>query len=114
MLFRRTGGVCRHPANRSSLSRRIKWWTRAARLRAESLIRKDGAGRFRSFSMGSQPKGEVNPFILKVLKAANYPIDGTRLKSWLEFAKPRRPRDGLLTVCDNAGETCAGVARAAD
>jgi arsenate reductase (thioredoxin) len=75
---------------------------------AESIMRKDGAGRFRSFSAGSQPKGEVNPFALKVLKAANYPIDDMRSKSWLDFARPNAPvMDFVFTVCDNAaGETC--------
>jgi arsenate reductase (thioredoxin) len=75
---------------------------------AESIMRKDGAGRFRSFSAGSHPKGEINPFALKVLKAANYPIDGMRSKSWLEFAGPDAPvLDFVFTVCDNAaGEAC--------
>nr|WP_128946048.1 arsenate reductase ArsC [Bradyrhizobium zhanjiangense] len=75
---------------------------------AESIMRKDGAGRFCSFSAGSQPKGEVNPFALKVLKAANYPVDGLRSKSWLEFAALDAPAlDFVFTVCDNAaGETC--------
>ena len=31
---------------------------------AESILTKDGAGRFRAFSAGSQPKGAVNPFAL--------------------------------------------------
>ncbi len=58
---------------------------------AESIMRKDGADHFRSFSAGSQPKDEVNPFALKVLRSANYPIDGMRSKSWLEFAAPDAP-----------------------
>ena len=75
---------------------------------AESIMRRDGAGRFRSFSAGSHPKGGINPFALKVLKAANYPIDGMRSKSWLEFASPDAPAlDFVFTVCDNAaGEIC--------
>jgi len=75
---------------------------------AESIMRRDGAGRFRSFSAGSQPKGQVNPFALKVLQAANYPIDGVRSKSWLEFAAPNAPvMDFVFTVCDSAaGEAC--------
>src|SRR5690606_34294137 len=31
---------------------------------AESILTKEGAGRFRAFSAGSQPKGEVNPHAL--------------------------------------------------
>ncbi|QRG08384.1 arsenate reductase ArsC [Xanthobacter dioxanivorans] len=75
---------------------------------AESILARDGAGRFRAFSAGSQPKGEVNPFALKVLKAGDYPSEGLRSKSWLEFAEPGAPvMDFVFTVCDNAaGEAC--------
>jgi arsenate reductase len=75
---------------------------------AESILRKDADGRFRSFSAGSNPKGQINPFALKVLAAASYPTDGMRSKSWLEFAKPDAPvMDFVFTVCDNAaGEAC--------
>lgn len=75
---------------------------------AESILRKDGQGRFRAFSAGSQPKGEVNPFAIKVLKSLDFPIDGLRSKSWEEFAAPDAPvLDFVFTVCDNAaGESC--------
>jgi protein-tyrosine-phosphatase len=75
---------------------------------AESIMRKDGRGRFHSFSAGSQPKGGINPFALKVLESLNYPTDGMRSKSWDEFAAPEAPvMDFVFTVCDNAaGESC--------
>jgi len=75
---------------------------------AESILRKDGQGRFRSFSAGSQPKGQINPFALKVLEALNYPTEGMRSKSWQEFAAPGAPvLDFVFTVCDSAaGESC--------
>ena len=75
---------------------------------AESILQKDGAGRFRAFSAGSQPKGAVNPFALKVLKSFDYPTDGFRSKSWDEFARDGAPvMDFVFTVCDDAaGETC--------
>lgn len=75
---------------------------------AESILTKDGAGRFRAFSAGSAPKGEVNPFALKALRAYGYPSESFRSKSWLEFAEPRAPvMDFVFTVCDNAaGEAC--------
>ena len=74
----------------------------------ESILRKDGAGRFRAFSAGSHPKGTVNPFALKVLRAFDYPTDGLRSKSWDEFATPDAPKmDFVFTVCDAAaGEAC--------
>jgi arsenate reductase len=75
---------------------------------AESILQKDGAGRFRAFSAGSQPKGQVNPFAIKVLRSRDYPSEGFRSKSWLEFAQPGAPQmDFVFTVCDSAaGEAC--------
>jgi arsenate reductase len=75
---------------------------------AESILRKDGAGRFNAFSAGSHPKGKINPFALKVLDAYGYPTDGFRSKSWDEFAVPDAPEmDFVFTVCDAAaGEAC--------
>jgi arsenate reductase (thioredoxin) len=75
---------------------------------AESILRKEGAGRFRAFSAGSHPKGTVNPFAYKVLEAYGYPTDGFRSKSWDEFAAPGGPNmDFVFTVCDTAAaETC--------
>ena len=75
---------------------------------AESILAKDGSGRFRAFSAGSQPKGEISPFALKVLESFDYPVDGLRSKSWEEFAAPDAPiMDFVFTVCDNAaGEAC--------
>lgn len=75
---------------------------------AESILRKEGRGRFKSFSAGSQPKGTVNPFAIKVLGAMDYPVDDLRSKSWEEFARPDAPvMDFVFTVCDNAaGEAC--------
>ncbi len=75
---------------------------------SEAILAKDGAGRFRAFSAGSQPKGEVNPFAVKVLAGFGYPTDGLRSKSWSEFAAPGAPTmDFVFTVCDSAaGEAC--------
>ena len=75
---------------------------------AESILRHEGQGRFNSYSAGSQPKGVINPFAVKVLTAHHYPVDGLRSKSWTEFAGPDAPRmDFIFTVCDSAaGEAC--------
>lgn len=75
---------------------------------AESILRKDGAGRFSAFSAGSQPKGVLNPYALKTLEAFGYPTGGFRSKSWDEFAVEGAPRmDFVFTVCDSAaGESC--------
>lgn len=75
---------------------------------AESVLRKDGAGKFNTYSAGSQPKGEVNPFAIETLAGHHYPVEGLRSKSWDEFAVPGAPQlDFVFTVCDNAaGEAC--------
>jgi arsenate reductase len=74
----------------------------------EVLLNHDGAGRFRAYSAGSQPKGAVHPMALDVLSGLGFSTDGLRSKSWDEFAKPGAPTfDFIFTVCDNAaGEAC--------
>ena len=75
---------------------------------AEAMLNKDGRGRFRAFSAGSQPKGAVHPLALQVLQESDYPTEHLRSKTWDEFAAPGAPAmDFVFTVCDNAaGETC--------
>ena len=75
---------------------------------AESILRKEGRGRFRAYSAGSHPKGAINPFALKVLASLEYPTDDLRSKSWDEFAAPGAPiMDFVFTVCDDAAnEPC--------
>ncbi len=75
---------------------------------AESILRKEGRGRFRSFSAGSQPKGQINPYAIRVLERAEYPTEGLRSKNWSEFAASDAPvMDFVFTVCDSAAaESC--------
>src|ERR1700750_934722 len=75
---------------------------------AEALLNRSGAGRFRAFSAGSHPRGEVNPDALSLLRSMGLPVEGLRSKSWDEFAAPGAPRfDFIFTVCDNAAnEVC--------
>ena len=75
---------------------------------AESILNIEGKGRFKVYSAGSQPKGDVNPLALKELAALGYPTEGFRSKSWDEFAEPGAPEmDFIFTVCDSAaGEAC--------
>ena len=74
----------------------------------EAIVDKAGASRFRAFSAGSFPKGEVHPAALNLLRELGYSTDGFRSKSWDEFAGREAPQlDFIFTVCDNAaGETC--------
>jgi arsenate reductase (glutaredoxin) len=80
----------------------------ARSIMAESILRKDGRGRFKTFSAGSQPRGIVNAMALDVLASFDYPTDDMRSKSWDEFSGPQAPvMDFVFTVCDDAaGEVC--------
>ena len=75
---------------------------------AEAILNKRGAGKFRAYSAGSQPKGQVHPETIRLLQGLGYDTSSFRSKSWNEFAKPGAPAlDFAFTVCDNAaGETC--------
>ncbi len=75
---------------------------------AEALVNHWGRGKFRGFSAGSHPKGQVHPVALELLKHLNMPTDGMRSKSWDELAAPHGIQlDFVFTVCDNAaGEVC--------
>lgn len=74
----------------------------------EAIMNREGRGRFRAFSAGSHPKGEVNPNTLSLLENLHYQTDGVRSKSWDEFAAPGAPKlDFVFTVCDDAAaEVC--------
>jgi len=67
-----------------------------------------GGGKFRAYSAGSHPKGEVHPLTLAVLREHRLPTDGLHSKSWDEFAGPAAPPlDFVITVCDQAAaEPC--------
>jgi len=75
---------------------------------AEAIMNREGRGRFRAYSAGSHPKGEVNPNAINLLRSLNHPIDGLRSKPWDEFEGPDAPKlDFVFTVCDDAAaEVC--------
>lgn len=75
---------------------------------AEAILNQLGAGQFRAYSAGSQPKGKVHPVALELLQDKGFDISTLRSKSWDEFGVPGAPTmDFVFTVCDNAaGETC--------
>lgn len=75
---------------------------------AESLLNSQGNGRFRAFSAGSHPAGQVDPLVLELLEKTHLPTADLRSKSWDVFAQAGAPRlDFVFTVCDKAaGEAC--------
>lgn len=75
---------------------------------AEAILNREGAGRFRAYSAGSQPKGTPHPYALDLLAQLGYDTAFARSKSWDEFAAPGAPEmDFIFTVCDSAAaEEC--------
>ena len=75
---------------------------------AEAIMNEIGMGRFRGYSAGSFPKGDVHPMALDLLQKSGHNIGGLRSKSWDEFSTPDAPEmDFVFTVCDNAAnEVC--------
>jgi arsenate reductase len=80
----------------------------ARSIMAEVILNRAGQGKFRGFSAGSQPKGQVHPYALDLLRKMHYDVTGLRSKSWKEFSGPDAPKlDFVFTVCGNAAaETC--------
>ncbi len=80
----------------------------ARSIMAECVLNRLGQGKFRAFSAGSHPRGEINPYALDLLRKGDYDVNGLRSKSWDEFAEAGAPKlDFVFTVCDQAaGEVC--------
>jgi arsenate reductase (thioredoxin) len=80
----------------------------ARSIMAEALLNYWGRGRFRAFSAGSHPKGQVHPVALETMERNHLPTEGVRSKSWNEFSRAGAPQlDFVFTVCGNAAkETC--------
>lgn len=75
---------------------------------AEAILNRKGGSRFRAFSAGSHPKGEIHPYTAQLLENRGFDTSQFRSKNWDEFAKPQSPvMEFVITVCDSAaGETC--------
>ena len=80
----------------------------ARSIMAECIMNREGLGKFKGFSAGSSPKGEVHPYALDLLKTLNYKTDDLRSKDWTEFTQPGAPElDFVFTMCDSAAnEPC--------
>lgn len=81
--------VCTHNSARSQI--------------AEGLLNHFCGDRYQGFSVGSAPT-MVNPFAIEVLKEIGIDITDHYSKSMLEFEDFKF--EYVITVCDNAKETC--------
>ena len=74
----------------------------------EAILNRVGLGRFKAYSAGSQPRGEVHPYAVELLEKLDYRHACLRSKSWNEFAVAGAPElDFVFTVCDDAAnEVC--------
>jgi arsenate reductase len=70
---------------------------------AEGLFRFEGGDRYEVFSAGTRPS-IVRPEAIAVLAEIGIDISGHRSKSVDEFVS--EPLDLVITVCDNAKESC--------
>jgi arsenate reductase len=80
----------------------------ARSIMAEAILNGKHNPAFTAYSAGSFPSGKVRPEAIQQLQLANLSTEGTRSKSWSEFAKPDAPQmNFVFTVCDNAAkEVC--------
>ncbi len=77
----------------------------ARSIMAEALLNRLGQGRFRAYSAGSHPTGQVNPLALRTLESNHLSTADARSKSWEEFATPDAPPlHFVFTVCDRAAQ----------
>lgn len=75
----------------------------ARSIMAESIMRRLPGGQFSVVSAGSQPRPEVNPFVVRLLTSLKHDLTGLRPKSWTEFAKPGAPElDFVFTLSETA------------
>ena len=70
---------------------------------AEGILRHDGGGQFKVESAGVNP-GRVRPEAIEAMREIGIDISSHRSKSADEFVG--RDFDYIITVCDNAKETC--------
>jgi len=79
----------------------------ARSIMAEAIMNRKGFPTFTAYSAGSHPKGDVHPAALRQIELAKLSSAALRSKGWSEFAAPGAPRlDFVITVCDNARESC--------
>jgi arsenate reductase len=75
---------------------------------AEAFLRKFKGDRFTAASAGTQPKSEVHPMAVGVMKEIGIDISAQRPKDLREFLDKAAVRH-VLIVCDNANQSCPRI-----
>jgi arsenate reductase len=70
---------------------------------AEGLLRTLAGERVEVYSAGSKPS-QVNPYAIRAMQRRRIDISGQRSKHLSEYLN--HPFDYVITVCDQAAETC--------
>jgi protein-tyrosine-phosphatase len=80
----------------------------ARSIMAEAILNRLGRPKFRAFSAGSQPAGEIRPPVIELLRRQTYAVDDLASKDWSTFSGPDAPElTFVFTLCDQAAaETC--------
>lgn len=80
----------------------------ARSIMAEGILNSLGQGKFKAYSAGSHPTGQLNPFALELLQKNQLPTSELRSKNWIEFSRSDAPfMHFVFTVCDQAAaESC--------
>ena len=85
---------------------------------AECILNREGLGRFKGFSAGSLPKGEVHPFALELLRNQNYPTAGLRSKNFaIGESAPSGCSSSILVLGKDTKTTvtpCSGWSRGSE
>ncbi len=75
---------------------------------AEAFLHKYKGDQFTAASAGTQPKPQVHPLAVRVMKEAGIDISDQRPKDIKEFLE-RAPVRHVLIVCDNANRSCPRI-----
>jgi len=72
----------------------------ARSLMAEAIMKREGRGRFASYSAGPDPADEINAHAAAVLTSMNYKVDLLKPKSWDLFRQPDAARMDFVFSLD--------------
>jgi arsenate reductase len=77
---------------------------------AEVALNSEGHERFRAFSAGCRPQGEVSPHAIELARSVGYPVETLRSKDWTEFMVPEAPEmDLVILLNDVEHDICCPV-----